>query len=211
MKQGPDEELNEGREPTVEEIKRVEEEYISTLKLPASKPSPQWILCPVGLVGSGKTTILRRLSERLNLLQLRADDVRVILKKYGLAYAATETIVVHLVDTFLNEGCSIAMDNDCVGRAKELIERAVDRHHVQAIWIHINPPESFILDAIRHRETMEIFGSVENALANYERRKPLHEHLDMPFVYTFDPSREDFDKQMNEVVSKIEEAIKRQP
>jgi len=207
MKQGPDEELNEGREPTEEEIKRVEEEYISTLKLPAIKPFPQFLLCPVGLVGSGKTTILRRLSERLNLLQLRADDVRVLLKKYDLSYASTAIIADHLLEKFLEEGYSVAIDSDCVGKAKQLIERAVHTHHVQAIWIHINPPVLFILDAIRHRETTNIFGSVENALANYERRKPLHKHFDMSFTYTFDPSREDFEKQIEEAVELIEKQL----
>jgi hypothetical protein len=208
MPQLPDEELNEGRVPTEEEIKRVEEEYISTLKLPISKPTPQWMLCPVGLVGSGKTTILRILSERLHLLQLRADDVRVLLKKYGLAYSTTQTIGAHLLEKFLDEGYSIAMDSDCVGKAKQLIENMSQKYTIQSIWIHINPPELFILHALQHRETTKIFGSVENALANYERRKPLHEHLDMPFTYTFDPSREDFEKQIEESVGKIEDALK---
>jgi len=49
------------------EGQRIKKEYEDTLVFPVIKPDPQFVLCPIGLVGAGKTTVMMPLAERLSL------------------------------------------------------------------------------------------------------------------------------------------------
>ncbi len=58
--------------------------YTSFLKIPEKKPLKQILLCPVGLVGAGKTTVLKPMAEKLNLIRVSTDELREMLKKTDL-------------------------------------------------------------------------------------------------------------------------------
>src|SRR3989304_39914 len=45
-----------------EVLEEVKKKYERSLVIPNTKPSPQWILMPVGVVGSGKTTVVKPLA-----------------------------------------------------------------------------------------------------------------------------------------------------
>ena len=47
------------------------------------KANQELILCPVGLVGAGKTTVLKPISKILNLVRVSSDEIRGILKQEG--------------------------------------------------------------------------------------------------------------------------------
>lgn len=51
-------------------------EYEESLVIPTTKSCPQWMLMPVGLVGAGKTTVVKPLARRLGLIRMSTDEVR---------------------------------------------------------------------------------------------------------------------------------------
>ncbi len=73
-----------------------------------------------------------------------------------------------------------------------------------SIWIHINPPEEFILNKLRTYNHTWLFKDADEAIDNYMRRKHLHEHLPMAFLHTFDTSREGLGEEIEETAHKIE-------
>ena len=75
--------------------------------------------------------------------------------------------------------------------------------------MHVNPSEEFILNKLRTYNHTWLFKDADEAIANYYWRKLLHEHLSMPFVYTFDTSRDDLPHQIEEAIEKIERALAR--
>lgn len=199
-------ESSEGRVPNDPQLQTVLEAYEASLVVPASKRSPQILLCPVGLVGAGKTTVVKPLSSRLGLVRISTDEIRERFKALGFGYTRTMEIAVPLIRKYLMSGDSVTIDADCVGSAEELAKSLEERASVSCVWIHIDPPESFILNKFRTMTYLPtgVFTNEAQARDNYFRRKSLHEHLDMPFVYTLDTSRADIATQIEEAARLIE-------
>ena len=201
-----EEESFHGKTPSDQELQEVLEATDQSLVIPERKRHPQLLLCPVGLVGAGKTPVVKSLSERLGLVRISNDEIRQRFMQKSLNYSRTSEAARSLIKKYLSEGYSVAIDADCACSTKELIDQLATNPQIKPVWIHINPPEEFILHKLR---TIKYTGqwimpSAEVALDNYFRRKPLHEHLDLPFLYTFDPSKENLAKQIDEAVRLIE-------
>ena len=84
-------------------ISEIVEIYKPQIKIPKIKPEKQFFLCPVGLIGSGKTTVLNLLSERLSLVKISGDEIRKILKDRGYGYDLTWNIGKVLIQEFANK------------------------------------------------------------------------------------------------------------
>ncbi len=178
--------------------------YDASLAILTAKPEKPFLLCPIGLIGAGKTTVVKSLAERLELVRISGDEIRKLLKERGLEYEAVYGMVKELVRKYLALGYSVAVDSDCIrlyqdGSAAEL-EKEFD---IQVIWIHVNPPEEFILEKLRTYPHTWLFKDADQAIENYYRKKPAHEKLNMPFTYVFDTSRDDLEKQISEATLKI--------
>jgi predicted kinase len=193
-----------GNELGDDALEDVVQEMEESIIVPNETRKRQILLCPVGLVGAGKTTVVKPLSSRLGLVRVSTDEIRKRLKEKGDNYLRTSEIAKRLIENYLRAGHSVTIDADCVGSTRKAITELTSRSAITPVWIHINPPESFILNKLRTCKHTWLFKDAEEAVANYQRRKPLHETLDMPFLYTFDPSKEDLPKQIEEAARRIE-------
>lgn len=177
---------------------KIVDEYQKSVDVPNSK-GRQFLLCPVGLVGAGKTTVLKPLAEKLGLVRISTDEIRKYLKEKGFNYKRVEDITFVVTNFFIKKGYGVAIDTDCVRSDKRTkIEEQSRKQHVPVIWIHINPPEEFILNKLRNFPHTWLFKNADEAIKNYEDRKPLHAKLDsFDFAYVFDTSKPDLDKQID--------------
>ena len=182
--------------------------YEKELHIPETRPLKQYILCPVGLVGAGKSTVVKPLSEKLSLVRISGDEIRKILNENAQGYDKVYDIAQLVGKKFLDSGYSICVDSDCASsHTREFLEKSVEKYHLKLIWIHINPPEEFILNKLRaHKDGW--MGN-EELIRNYYERKPLHENLTMSFIYSFDTSRNDLPQQIDEAYEKIVHEIER--
>ncbi|MFA5184933.1 MAG: hypothetical protein WC551_00400 [Patescibacteria group bacterium] len=200
-----EEESADGRVPTEGELAELITDYEKTLSLPDDIRKPQLLVCPVGLVGAGKSTVIKPLSDKLGLVRISTDEIRHLLKDRGFTFALVEEIGLYLLKKNLIFGFSVAIDADCAGSASKFIQQVPQKFpKAKIVWLHINPPEEFILNKLKNFKHTWLFKDADEAIANYFRRKPLHDHLDMPFLYTFDTSRPDLEKQIEEAVGLIE-------
>jgi shikimate kinase len=187
-----------------ETLRTIAAEYEKTLDIPDEKPMHPFLLCPVGIVGAGKTTVVKPLSKRLGLVRISRDEIRGMLKAAGLGYERLDDLSFPLVRKYASLGYSVAIDSDCASeKTQKLVAEVAAHDNLRSVWIHINPPEEFILAKLRNFKHTWLFKDADEAIANYTARKPLHEHLDMPFVYTFDTSKENLPEQLDEAVAKI--------
>ncbi len=173
-------------------------EYEKNLIVPLVKQSPQFFLCPIGLIGAGKTTVMKLLTKKFSLIKISTDDIRKILKKQEYNFKRAAEITFCLIEKYARQGYSIAIDADCVRPSKrKKIEKLAKEVGAKIIWIHINSPESYIINKLRKFKHTWLFKDSNDAIQNYFARKPLHKNLNFPFIYTFDTSHRDLKKQIN--------------
>ena len=196
-------------EPEAQRIRDLAEEYITQVELPLTKPLQQYVLCPVGITASGKTTVIKPLSQMLSLVRISGDEIRFFLSEKGYGWGSATKISYIVAKHFAKQGYSIAIDSDCADTEKAAeITSFAKEIHARVVWIHINPPEEYIINKIRNYSGPKLFGSNEAVLKNFESRKHLHETLDYPFVYTFDTSKDTVNKQIEEAIGIIQNITK---
>ncbi len=203
--QSPDHESIDGLTLDDAAFELITKLYIDQLIVPSERPKRQFFLCPVGLVGAGKSTVMKPLADRLHLVRISTDEIRKLLKEQGYNHVRTAEIAYGIIRDFAQKGYSIAIDADCAGSSvADTIKQAAKAIGAEVLWIHINPPEDFIINKLKNFNHTWLFKDAQDALASYYRRKPLHEKLDFPFIYTFDTSRTDIPQQLNDAVRAIE-------
>lgn len=188
-------------------LEKIVELYEQTLLVPPFKPSPQFYVIPVGLVGSGKTTILKPLAQRLHLLRISGDEIRKVIKENGGSLDDTWEIGHRLVHKYAAQGYSIAHDTDgATPKTQQAIALQAVQYRVKVVWVQVKPPEEFIIAKLKNHPPSWLFSGPEEALAAYYARKPLHKNLQLDFTYVFDTAAKNLDEQIDEA----EQAIKKQ-
>ena len=193
---------------SVGEFEEIRSLYLSRLEIPEKKPPVQFLLCPVGLIGAGKTTVLVPLAKKLGTVRVSTDEIRKMLKEQGFNYDRSRDIAHSIATELLTGGHSIALDMNCGSRdGFPEIQKLIRRFAVKAFWLHINPPESFIVDKLRNFEHTWLFRNGDEAVAAYFRSKEKHGDMAKKigtFTYAFDPSRDDLHEQIEECARLIE-------
>jgi shikimate kinase len=192
-----------------EVLEAISREYEKTLNIPAQKPKPQWMLMPVGMIGAGKTTVLRPLAEQLNLIRVSTDEVRKILKEKGYSYEGCREIAHAIQKKYLDLGYSIAVDaNTGSEEGIKFNERSKGEYpHVRQIFIHINPPVEFIINKLKNYKHSWLFKDGEHAVERFLFHKQNFKLPNLPFVYTFDTSKENIKEQVDECVKVIRQEL----
>ena len=190
----------------------IRKKYQKQLMLPPidKVPVKQFFLCPVGLVGAGKSTVMKPLSEMLSLVRVSSDDIRELLKERGAGYEQLMEIVQPLAEELALQGFSIAFDADCGNpKTKEMILKLSEKVGEKVFWLHINPPEDFILNKLRTYHHTWLFKNVEQAVDNYylQKQKRLEENARFDFLTTIDTSRPDLVDQIRNAASLIKKEL----
>ena len=185
--------------PLTEKLfQEIVEEYKKSIVIPDEKPKHQFFLCTVGLVGAGKTTVIKPLASRLSLIRISGDEIRKILKSKGLGYDKVWNIGDTIGIEFARQGYSLANDTDgATPKTREALEKLANELGTKVFYIHINPPEEFILNKLRNFKHTWLFKDGDQAIENYYQRKHLHENLNLPYLFTFDTSANDLEEQIN--------------
>ncbi len=179
------------------------------LEVPLEKYSIPFLLCPVGIVGSGKTTVIKPLSKEFHLVRISTDEIRELFIENKIKHTQDDVykIANFFIRKYLAEGYGVSIDANCSTK-KDFLEKLGKEFNIQLIWIHINPPEEFILEKLKNFNHGRLFADAEEAIKSYMDNKKNHIYLDMPFVYTFDTSKENLSFQIEEAIQIIKNKIK---
>jgi predicted ATPase len=192
-----------------EVLREISREYEQTLVIPEHKPSPQWMLMPVGMIGAGKTTVAKPLAEHFGLIRISTDEVRERLQRRGYSYGGARDITHELSKKYLTLGYSIAIDGNTGSRSGLEYNKKTSEAfpQVRQVFIHISPPEEFIVNKLKNYRHTWLFKDGEHAVASFTMHKKDFMLPDLPFVYTFDPSRDDFPEQLKQGIEAIENSL----
>jgi len=190
----------------------VTEKYRSQIQVPNNKPLHQFLLCPVGLVGAGKTTVIKPLSKKLDLVRVSTDEIRIILKQKGYNYSGVRDISYKVAKYFLDQGYSVAIDANCgTDETRRYIEEIAKKYQLPTIWLRVNPPDDFVVHKLQNFKHTWLFENGNEAVKAYFEYKKHHGDYaksDIPFTYTFDTSKSDLPEQIKIAEKLIREKLK---
>lgn len=192
-------------------LQEIEIEFENSVVIPLEKPKEQFFFCPVGLVGAGKTTVTKPISEKLNLVRLSSDELRKLLKENGYDYGAVKDIGLKIAKSLADEGYSLAFDMDCGNpQVKEFVESLASKLNAKVFFVQITSPEEFIFNKFRMHPPTWLADNPQIMIDNYFAQKEtrIKEGTQFNFLYTFDTSKENLLEQIDECVSLIKEKLK---
>lgn len=191
-------------------LSEIEQEFKGKIFIPKDKPAKQFIFCPVGMVGSGKTTVTKPISEKFSLVRISGDELRKILKENSYGYESVKDIVFRLAENFIRDGFSVALDMNCSHPlTSEFLEKMKQTYGILVIMVHVNPPEEYILNKLKNYKHTWLFKDSTQAIENYHKQKDrvVNEINNFEYLYTIDPSSAEFQKQLEELSDLISERI----
>jgi predicted kinase len=192
----------------------IEKEFRNTLVIPDRKTHPQFFFCPVGLVGTGKTTVTKPISEKFDLIRLSTDELRKLLKENGYDYSSVKTIGLKILQEYIDAGYSISFDMDCGNpQTKSFIESSAEKSGARVFWVYINTPQEFIFEKFRKHPPSWLADNPQTMIDNYLAQKEIREKENTQFIffYEFDTSRADIGNQIEGCSNKIEVALMNPP
>ncbi len=172
-----------------ETIRRLSENFVERLVLPASMTRRPCIIATIGLTGSGRTTAARRIAGHIpGAVLVQANSARYLLKEAGLPWGQNvRDIIKQVGDTLLKRGYAVVFDGN--------VSDPEDRANIAELAASAKAPVFYIrilLDpaVARERErkkydnpawvsSFEDFrvNSTEKMLQNIAERAELHETL----------------------------------
>lgn len=188
-----------------DQVKELATEFYDQLDKPeTTKSKPQFCICPIGLVGTGKTTVLKKICAQLRAIRVSADEVRSMLYTKGLPFDDAMYVTHEVCVRLKQEGYNIAHDGDFAAPvSRELLGQVDQELGITELWIRVQAPEDVTLKNIKARGPGILFRDIDHAVSLHQRRKELHaapEIDELPFMYTFDTSRPGIDDQVAEFV-----------
>lgn len=194
------------------QVSQIRDCYRAQLEVPNELPGRQLFVGMVCLVGAGKTTVITPLARQLGLVRLSSDEVRKLLKEAGLDYQLRTDILEPLAHELALKGYSLAFDTDCANpRLKRMIEDLAAEVGATVLWIHVQPPEDFILQKLRSFKHDWLFTDADTAIANYfsQKEKRAAENTPFDFFETIDTSLPSLQSRINTLAKRIRELVRR--
>ncbi|OIO18783.1 MAG: hypothetical protein AUJ37_04750 [Candidatus Magasanikbacteria bacterium CG1_02_41_34] len=197
-----------GNNLSEQDFLNIVKEYTASLSLKGQHDSLQFLICPVGMIGSGKTTTLKKINETIPFVCIRTDDMRALLKKHGYNFLKTKELALEVAIQILEKGYSIALDSDCAGdKVREKIDSIAKTFpKLEIIWIHIIASDNVIKKRLSPDNEKRVYKGPE-AIERYEIRKVLHENLPMQFDATIDTGSDHTKTDFENVIKIITERI----
>lgn len=104
-------------EKLTQKEKRAQEKFLAMLKVAPRKTKRPVIVALVGLVGSGKSFVARKLAETISATVVEGDKIRVCLRKEGERYEGARKIAENAVSEIIKGGNAV-IDSDHINSAK---------------------------------------------------------------------------------------------
>ncbi|MBU4481944.1 AAA family ATPase [Patescibacteria group bacterium] len=98
--------------------KQVQKIYLSKLQIAKRKTEKPIIVAMVGLVGSGKTSVARKIAEMIGGTIIVADDIRIHLRKLGEKFEKTRAISENIALEIIKQGGNLVLDSDFIDDKK---------------------------------------------------------------------------------------------
>ncbi len=201
-------ESSEGQELDDKNLEIVGDECERLIKFPDKKLAKQIIIAPVGLVASGKSTVIKELQKDFPLASVSTDKIREVLKNKGFNNIRTQEIAYHLSAKLVAKGYSLVVDADCAPPyVQALLKEMRRKYDISVLYIHIIASEAEILKRLDANNQQRDYKG-EKAIEVYNRRKQeFHSNLSINFFAEIETDSSDSHPQLSELKTKLKDFI----
>ena len=177
-------------EKLTQKEKRAQEKFLKTLEVVSRKTKRPLVVAIVGLVGSGKSFVARKLAETISATVVEGDEIRVCLSKERERYEGARKIAENTVAEIIKKGGNVVIDSDHINSAKRaslrekarqigakliLVRTYLERDVMIGRAINENyPQDGFWERAARKSKWQGDFGAATVKIREIRRRTPLH-------------------------------------
>jgi len=104
--------------------KKAQNTFLASLKVAKRKTKNPVVVAMIGLVGSGKSSVARKLAGLIGANIIEGDEIRVLLRKEGEKYEGTRKIAENAALEIIKKGGNVVMDSDHIDAKKRASLRA---------------------------------------------------------------------------------------
>lgn len=205
-----------------EQVDQIVRDFLSRLKLPTEKAAKPFVVATIGLIGSGRTTVAKMFTEKLEgAVLVKSDSARYLLKESGLPWGDNVCQILKAVAIdLLGKGYGVVFDGNAADeKDRENISEIVSQTGADVHYVRINIDPELAKERKRARyddpnwvSSFEDFrvNTTEKILKNLDERIESHKNLksaDIPNLLgevTNNGSLEELEDQVKELVSKIQ-------
>lgn len=202
-------------------LDNITKDFLSRLELPGEKVNSPFIIATIGLVGSGRTTVARRIVQRISgTVLLQANSVRYLLREAGLSWGENVRQILKLAaEKILSDGYGVvfdgnASDNDDQKNIQEIAQKTGAR--IYYIRIKIDKEIAEEREKKKYDNNLWIsnfddfrVNTTEKMIANIKERSTLHEDIkseEIPGLIgeiNNNGSSDELDQQVDKLIDKI--------
>lgn len=189
------------------------QKYIQTIPSKYSETKKLFVIGFVGLIGSGKSYVAKKISENLSLYIASNDKIRRFLNKLGYegdspVQKTMEKIAESSSKHLFERKMSHIIDADLIW-AHVIANNIAEQFDANLYIIHISCPEAEIIKRLEKRSTE---GNLSRAgKERYFERKEIHStHKHPGYFYKIDSSK-NVDEQIEKLISKLKKVEALEP
>src|SRR3989344_2914217 len=200
--------LNLGR------LENIARKYIDSLNLQGKGTNQQFFIGLIGSYGTGKTTIAKRLTEKLPLVMVSSDEIRRLLEYNNIPHQIIENqkllffVGLKFINELIKKRINIILDADLrETQYREALQKIFNAAGYKIIILHITAPEKLVLGRIKTRREKERSQYLKiNLERHYQERQKIHSRYPLPqnIFYTF-TNNDNLDSQINEMIQKFKQ------
>ena len=204
-----------------EQLNQLVQVFLSKLHLPESKADRPFIMATIGLIGSGRTTVAKLMTEKLQgAVLVRSDSARFLLKKKEMPWGDNvRQILKGVVTDLLKRGYGVVFDGNAADEEdRKNISEIASQTGAKVFYVRINIDPEVARERKRAKyddpswiSSFEDFrvNTTEKILKNLDERIELHQKLKSSEIPNLlgevnnDGSSEELKKQVDELALKI--------
>lgn len=167
-------------------------EHVATLKNLSTANSPKFVLFS-GAPGMGKTTLAKRIEDELHALRISTDEIRTILKKYGMNADAkiAGTQMTYLSGYLVNLAYWIEKNSP---NKLWVIDASMDKNYDEMVnFAKLKKAPTFLVRLVTSKETalarLKTIPEADFYLPQFEGWWAAYTTFNKPIDYTFDNSQ----------------------